>query len=213
MSISLAIARQFRQPEGWLGKFIGRLMEVGNRPAYKWTLLLLDIKPRDDVFEIGYGPGVGLKMVAQHATEGKIGGIDFSKAMFDRACRRNAASIRTGRMSLVLGDFSSAEFEPASYDWVFAINVLYFWTEPVEVFCRIRRMLKDGGRLAITFSEPESLHRMPCTKTPVFNAYTEEAVLDMMRKAGFSKVSAARKRLGTIWGVCIVAERPAANAR
>jgi hypothetical protein len=63
VSISHQIVSQFRQPHGFLGQIAGLI--IANRPSNlernNWTVDLLDLKPTDNVLEIGFGPGIALK--------------------------------------------------------------------------------------------------------------------------------------------------------
>jgi len=207
MNISQSIANQLRKPEGVLGRAIGCFMALANRSLYKWTLNLLNIQSGDNVFEIGFGPGVGLEMVSRRTKEGLIAGADFSRVMFERACKKNAARLKGGKMTLVLGDFCAFNFDPKTFHHAYAINVVYFWPRPVEIFAKIHRLLKDRGRLAITCGDPESMQRHRLTRSQVFIPYSADTIQGMMREAGFSETTIFRKELRRGVFICVIAEK------
>jgi cyclopropane fatty-acyl-phospholipid synthase-like methyltransferase len=68
------------------------------------TLALLEITPTDRVFEIGSGPGLGLREAARRAPDGHVTGLDVSSAMIAMAQRTNRRAVRAGRVELSLLD-------------------------------------------------------------------------------------------------------------
>ena len=91
--IARYIARQFRQPTGFLGRVIGRGMARHNEREARWTIGRLAIQPDARVLEIGFGPGVAIQYAAERATRGYVSGIDYSEAMLKIARKRNASAI------------------------------------------------------------------------------------------------------------------------
>ena len=90
------ISKQFGNPSGLFGKFIGNGMAKRNIYDAKWTVSLLDIQPHHRVLEIGFGPGVSTQMAGDKASKGFIAGIDHSETMVQAASKRNA-----GRRKLI----------------------------------------------------------------------------------------------------------------
>ena len=79
------IDRQYRQPTGIIGQFVGRRMARQHQPENAWTVSLLDIQPTDRVLEVGFGPGIAVELLAAQASQGFIAGVDFSPAMISLA--------------------------------------------------------------------------------------------------------------------------------
>lgn len=52
------------------------------------------------MIEIGFGPGLGLELISQTVTQGRVAGLDPSKVMHARAKSRNIDAFRDGRMTL-----------------------------------------------------------------------------------------------------------------
>jgi Protein-L-isoaspartate(D-aspartate) O-methyltransferase (PCMT) len=79
--------RMFGRPTGMLGKLGGIIMARVNAPFARCVIRLLDVQPRDKVLEIGFGPGVGIQLLAKSAPEGRVAGIDCSVEMVEQALR------------------------------------------------------------------------------------------------------------------------------
>jgi hypothetical protein len=62
--------RMFGRPTGMLGKLGGIIMAHVNAPFTRCVIRLLDVQPRDKVLEIGFGPGVGIQLLAKSGARG-----------------------------------------------------------------------------------------------------------------------------------------------
>ena len=142
--------RQFGNPSGWLGRYIGNNMARGNEYDASWTVSLLDIQPESRVLEIGFGPGVSTQFASEKASKGFVVGIDHSETMVQAARKRNAPAIQAGRMELKQGDVASLPYPDQSFDKAFSLHSIYFWNNPVDCIKELRRVLKPEGWLAIT---------------------------------------------------------------
>jgi cyclopropane fatty-acyl-phospholipid synthase-like methyltransferase len=99
------IAMQFKKPSGLFGMFSSNVMIKGNKAKYESIIKYLDLQPGDKLLEIGYGPGVGINMIAKACTSCTIHGIDFSNLMYRRASKYNKQYIENSTMLLQYGDF------------------------------------------------------------------------------------------------------------
>src|SRR5262249_62002579 len=82
--------RAFGRPQGVLGKLGGVIMARTNRAIAARAVELLNIQPSDRVLEGGFGPGVGIQLLAEKVTAGQGVGIDCSEEMVEPATGRNA---------------------------------------------------------------------------------------------------------------------------
>src|SRR5258708_24536146 len=122
------IASQFKKPSGLFGIFSSRIMIKGNMSIYHKLIKNLEIKPDDKILEIGYGPGVGISLLAEKYPSCIIHGVDFSRLMYKRAAKRNKKYIDANKVKLIHGDFVAANLDN-NYDKIFCINVVYFWDQ------------------------------------------------------------------------------------
>lgn len=142
-------------PRGMIGRLLGRIMAWHNGPDAAWTLDCLGIRDGERVLEIGFGPGRALEMLAQMHPTALICGIDHAETMLKAARTRNRQAVQEGRLDLRLGSVMALPFEDASFDKAFSINCIYFWEPPIEGLKEIHRVLKAGGRLAVTVRDKD----------------------------------------------------------
>jgi len=182
------IRKQFRKPAGLPGRFVSRKMAKGNMFEYNIIIPELNIQPGDRIFEIGYGPGMGIKTIMTDYNC-HISGIDYSKLMFSEASHRNRKMIRNKKVDLFLGDFLTYSITPEYYDTIFCTNVVYFWDSLEEPFAKIYSGLKNGGQFSFFMVGPEYLDKANLTYDTVFNRHTISYVIACLQKAGFADIS------------------------
>jgi ubiquinone/menaquinone biosynthesis C-methylase UbiE len=84
-------------------------MAKTNQPCAAWVNDLLEIQGNDSVLEVGFGPGVGIQLLAESAKY--VAGIDPSPEMLKQARVRNAHAIDRGRVDLRIGSAEHLPFE------------------------------------------------------------------------------------------------------
>jgi demethylmenaquinone methyltransferase/2-methoxy-6-polyprenyl-1,4-benzoquinol methylase len=83
-------------------------------------LKMLDVQPRDDILEIGFGTGHSLVALAQGVTRtGTVTGIDMTEGMLSIARSRLQRFCLFERVTLHLGDAASHPFGTNRFDAVF----------------------------------------------------------------------------------------------
>lgn len=127
MGLKQIIIKQFRKPTGTVGRFVGWLLSFKNNERVEWTLEKLTIKPTDTLLEIGYGPGVTLKKIAENLTSGFIAGIDHSEIMLEQASKRNKEQIENAKAKLECGTVWDLKYPENHFDTIYGSNVHFFW--------------------------------------------------------------------------------------
>lgn len=179
------VVGQGHDPHGAAGSVSGWVFahRPSNRQRNRWVASLLDLGPTSRVLEIGYGPGVAVKELVRGGA-GHVYGVDHSAVMLRQASRRNAATIRAGRVTLVRAPVDQL---PASldgpFDAILAVNSLGFWPSPVDQLTELRRRLAPQGRIAIA-SQP----RCPGATADTSRAAAEE-IENLLRSAGFTQMA------------------------
>src|SRR2546426_12818598 len=110
MALAESIARQLRQPSGIPGRAMAYILNRANRPINARAVERLDVRPSDDVLEIGFGGGAALAGILAR-TEGSVAGIEISDRMIEHCRRRFRSEIEQGRLGLKLGDVSRSPFD------------------------------------------------------------------------------------------------------
>jgi cyclopropane fatty-acyl-phospholipid synthase-like methyltransferase len=181
------IASQFKKPTGLFGIFTSNIMVKNNQKNYVKIIKDLDLQPNDKLLEIGYGPGIGIQMIAERCHDCTIHGIDFSKLMYKRASMYNKPFIDNGRVQLQYGDFLKSSILNNNYDKVFCLNVVYFWDELNNPFEKVLSLLKKGGAFHIYMADKNTLIEKKAPDS-VFNKYSMEQVKEALKAAGFENV-------------------------
>lgn len=179
--------------------FSSNIMIKGNKANYERPIKDLDLKPGDKLLEIGYGPGVGINMIARACSSYTIHGIDFSKLMYRRARKYNKQYLDDDAMVLQQGDFLNTAVVNNEYDKIYCLNVAYFWNELREPFKKVISLLKAGGTFHIYIADKEALKTAPDT---VFNKYSREQVVEALKSVGYGNVEYYAEK-----GYCIKAEK------
>jgi ubiquinone/menaquinone biosynthesis C-methylase UbiE len=159
-----------------------------NRKNYDRLIKELDIHPHEKLLEIGYGPGIGIKMIAKACSTCTIHGIDFSKLMYKQASEHNKSFIDSGIVQLQYGDFLKTPVTSNNYDKIFCLNVIYFWNELKSPFEKVFSLLKEGGVFHIYMANKDALIKMKAPDS-VFNKYSIEQVKEALESVGLKDVT------------------------
>lgn len=118
----------------------------------RWAVGTLDVRPGDQLLEVGCGHGVAVTLVLQRLDGGHILAIDRSAKMIDVALRRNAEHVRAGAASFQVASLLDADLGEQRFDRVFAIHVpVLLRGNPVRELAVIQRHLAPGGALYLPF--------------------------------------------------------------
>ena len=181
------LMRAFGRPTGILGRLGGVIMARTNRKFAAWLIDLLDIRPNDRILEVGFGPGVGIQLLAGVASAGYVAGVDYSKEMVEQATARNVKAIQNGRVDLRHGSVESLLFEDDTFDKALAINSMQVWPDAVAGLREMRRVIKAGGRIALGFTVYSGQPKNGLTEMLTVAAFTEAHVVET--EGGFAALA------------------------
>jgi ubiquinone/menaquinone biosynthesis C-methylase UbiE len=175
-----------RRPSGWLGKMMYR----NPRSHYRSFYLILDTLQleADDIFlEIGCGGGVLLEMALKSVKKAKA--IDHSQDMVQLAGERNQAALAEGRLEIVQGNAESLPWDDNTFTCAAASNMFFFIQNPMLVLQELHRVLRPGGRLAITSIEESVWVRVLFFFwSRSMKLYKNAKMKEMLQQAGFTTV-------------------------
>ncbi len=155
--------------------------------------LVAELAPGETVLDLGSGAGVDVFLAARTVgPAGRVIGVDMTPEMVEKA-RRNARIGGVENVAFVLGEIEALPLSDNSVDVVISNCVVNLSPEKGRVFAEVFRVLKPGGRLAI--SDIIALRPMTDAERSdmalygscVSGAETEESVVDMLRVAGFEE--------------------------
>ena len=108
------------------------------------------LKPGEVVVDLGCGGGLDVFLAAKRVgATGKAIGIDMTPEMLDLA-RRNAAKAQLANVEFHQATIDKLPLPDASVDCVISNCVINLAPDKQAVFCEIVRVLKPGGRLAVS---------------------------------------------------------------
>jgi SAM-dependent methyltransferase len=112
----------------------------------------LRLRPENALLDLACGRGAyGLLIAKQTGTS--LTGVDFSVQALTEA-REQAARMGVGNASFRSGELTATGLPDASVEAVLCTDAIQFPDEPAVAYNEIRRVLKPGGRVALTCWEP-----------------------------------------------------------
>src|SRR5262245_2613021 len=141
------LIRMFGRPQGSLGRLGGIIMARANQ-----TIDQLGVRPSDRILEVGFGPSVGIQLLAALASSGRVVGVDSSKEMVEQATARNAKAIAARRVELRAGSVEQLLFADMTFDHALAINSMQVWPDALAGLREIKHVMRRGGQIALAFT-------------------------------------------------------------
>lgn len=157
------------------------------------------LKPGETVVDLGSGAGFDCFLAAHEVTEsGRVIGVDMTPAMLSKA-RANAEKGNYQNVEFRLGEIEHLPIADGVADVIISNCVINLSADKPQVFKEAFRVLKKGGRLAIsdvvaTIELPEAWRNDPALVAGCMgNAALIEDLERAIREAGFSEVKIAPK--------------------
>lgn len=190
VDIKQQVIDQAAVPHGPLGWLAAVTMPMAHKVFYGPAADLLQLQPDDELVEVACGSGVFLDAHATHVR--RIAGLDASDVQTRLARRRLADRIAAGTAEIVDGDALTLPWDDESFSAATCMGSLEYISDPATALLEMRRVLRPGGRLVISYgmdpSNEEFVRQMEEWGIP--NPSEEEA-RKFVEEAGFSLVTVA----------------------
>ena len=155
---------------------------------------LASLIPGETVLDLGSGGGIDCFLAAKHVGEtGKVIGVDMTPDMISKA-RKNAEKMETSNVEFRLGEIEHLPVADNSVNIIMSNCVINLSPDKLSVYRDAYRVLKPGGRLAIsdivaTAALPDEIKKnMLLVTACVGGAETIEDTEKMLKKVGFQDI-------------------------
>ena len=201
MGLIRSFFSQCARPEGFLGRVMLRFMNFGHAPLTNWGLSLIEIHDGWTMLDIGCGGGATLKRLLKRSKDAQVYGIDISEESVAKAKRVNER-VLDKQVFVTQGSAEILPYEDNKFDFVTAVETVYFWPNLPNCLKEVKRVMKPGGRFAIMVEVLES-DSVWTNVVDGMTAYSPEQLKEMLDGAGFVKTELHRKKpsYATIIGV------------
>ncbi|NJB86821.1 ubiquinone/menaquinone biosynthesis C-methylase UbiE [Lewinella marina] len=207
MNLFEAIGKQMQYPQGLFGKILFAWMTRNTIAHARWTLSLMDIKPDDHIIEIGFGNGANIELLLQRAPGGTVTGVEISQTAIEMASKKNAAAISRGKVQLHLAAGDALPFAADVFDKACTVATAYVIADPGAVFREMYRVLKPGGRAAVTFPVRENFMKFKPVRATGFYLHPLADLQQAFRDAGFVHSRTERNDAVRFGANCMLGEK------
>jgi ubiquinone/menaquinone biosynthesis C-methylase UbiE len=152
------------------------------------------LKAGEKVVDLGSGGGFDCFLAAKEVGEtGKVIGVDMTPDMISKS-RRNAEKIGTKHVEFRLGEIENLPVADNSVDIIMSNCVINLSPEKLSVYREAYRVLKFGGRLAIsdivaTAKLPDEVQKnLALVAACVGGAATIDDTVELLKEAGFQNI-------------------------
>jgi ubiquinone/menaquinone biosynthesis C-methylase UbiE len=161
--------------------------------AGRRTVERLDLKPGSAVLDVGCGTGASALPAAEMVgLSGKVIGVDLAEKLLEQA-REKAVQRRLQNVQFVLGDMTDLGYPDHHFDAIISVFSVFFVSDMEALVRELWRMVKPGGKLAITtwgpnFFEPvytvwrEAVRRERADLYSAFNPWDRITLPEQLRQ-------------------------------
>jgi SAM-dependent methyltransferase len=115
------------------------------KPELRALIANVGLSPGMRILDAGCGTGEALSWLLEEVNpSGSVIGIDLAVAHVDAARVYASANIE-----VIQGDLLTAQLEPASIDFVWCVNTINHFRDPIQGVIRLTTLLRPRGRIAL----------------------------------------------------------------
>lgn len=179
MGILQSLIEQSRQPSGWLGSVMLRIMNGAHKDMTAWGLSQL--KPGETILDVSCGGGAAIEAVARAGVYTQVYGIDISPEAVRLSTKRNKPFVDQGVVSIKAASVLELPFPDAFFDACVTFQSHYHWPDVLRAMREVCRVIKPGGQFILVSEVYKIEYHM--------KEYNSAALTEVLfREAGFSQV-------------------------
>ena len=148
---------------------------VSDEGWFEWMARRLSLGEGDAVLDVGCGPGWFWHAAAPLLPDRLNLTLADQSAGMVREARERCGSLKQWRVTAVEADAVALPFADRSFDAVVAMHMLYHVPDQTRAIAEMHRVLKPGGRLAVTTNGANNLRDLYALTT-VFGSEPVEPV-------------------------------------
>lgn len=181
MNIVNRLIEQAKNPNGFIGSIMLKIMNTAHIGMNIWALEKLRIRENPVMLDIGTGGGKTIHTQSKRNKYGKLFGIDYSEQAVKDSIRANSEDIKTGKVNIRQASVSNIPFPGNYFDIITAFQTHYFWPNLENDIKEVFRVLKQDGNFMIVAELYKINYHM--------NAYkNEEDMKQLFYRIGFNRV-------------------------
>ena len=186
------------RPEGWLGRFALRMMNLTHTPMARWNLSFIDFQPDWTILDVGCGGGKNIARMLKLSPQGQVYGIDYSEESVAMSRKKNGKLLGS-RCFIEQGNVMDLPYETGKFDLVTAFETVYFWPDLKKSFSEVFRVLKPGGMFMFSYGlESSATMRYWAEQIDAMKLLPIDEITKTLADAGFENLLTATKGDNTI---------------
>ena len=197
------ILQNTRKPEGFWGRIILRGMNKGHAPLSKWGMSYLKWSPEWSLLDVGCGGGANLAEMSIRCPEGSVYGIDISEESVKFARKKNR-DLLGKRCFIEQGSVEKLPYENEMFNVVTAFETIYFWSDLLQSFTEIARVLKKDGIFLICCEMSDPSNTIWTSRIDGMTIHPVRELRSLLSRSGFTDISVYKRRKEDL---CIIAQK------
>ncbi|KZX13303.1 demethylrebeccamycin-D-glucose O-methyltransferase [Methanobrevibacter oralis] len=186
---------QFMRPHGEDGLKMIKEMNQGHEDISNFAMECIDTSVDDDVLDIGCGGGVNIEKFLRRCPDGNVWGLDYSVVSVSESIKRNQEAVDMGRCQVIEANVCNMPIDDDTFDIVSAFSSIYFWPDFKNTLKKVFKIIKTNGQFMIACgsdgNDPNDEDWVDADAG--MTVYTEEQLIEYLRKAGFKEIKTYRK--------------------
>ncbi|MGB6432241.1 MAG: methyltransferase domain-containing protein [Candidatus Acidiferrales bacterium] len=173
----------------WAEAGRGEHMEEDHLPITLPVLDRMQIRPDDNILDVGCGAGWLARLLAERVPDGRVVGLDVSDEMIRRA-RRNLADVEN--VLFVVAGADEIPWDANFFTHAISVESAYYWPDPPRGLKEIFRVLAEGGRAHVLinfYRDNPHCHQWAAQFATPAHLYSAEEWAAVFRAAGFADVA------------------------
>lgn len=181
------LAAQLAEPSAEKGLEIADMMNQTNIKMTRHAIENLHIQIAEQVLELGHANAGHLDELFEHHPTIGYTGLETSYSMYKEAQRKNQKWVESSQAQFIHYNGKDIPFAAESFNKIFSVNTIYFWTDIVYLLSCLKKILRSGGRIALTFASRNFMQSLPFTAYG-FNLYETEEIEKLLMQTGFENI-------------------------